>query len=360
MASALSTSDVAAAEPEGAVVVDERPIPAPAPTQPGGPAPAGDEQPALRPLGRRQIIIAVIAWLVVTLIAAVLVWYGLGPLLQDRDQRSLLASFRTEVRQAANQEVSLNVDEDLIVAPESGDPVAILDIGALEVRQVVIEGVGPDQTRQGPGHVPGTAGVGQPGNSGLVGRRGTFGGPFRQLDSIEEGDEILVTTVQGQSVYEVAEVRTAKVRDGSGAVAADEADQADEPDDAPLLPDGTLTTDDLFGPSPDDRLTLVTSASSLPWSSSEATVVVAIMRDLPFEPTPQGGRTNDTDGRSGASGAATQVVLVLLLYAAAIVGAILAFRRFQPRTAYLLAAPVLVVTTILMAEAMLRLVPAWA
>ena len=109
--------------------------------------------------------------------------------------------------------------------------------------------------------------------------------------------------------------------------------------DAPPLPDGRLTTDDLYGPSPDDRLTLVTSASALPWSGDEATVVVATLQELPFEPTPQGGRTNDTDGRSGASGAAAQVLLVVLLHTAAIVGAILAFRRFEPRTAYLLAAP---------------------
>ena len=44
--------------------------------------------------------------------------------------------------------------------PKSG----ILEINAMQLRQVVVEDVGPDQTRQGPGHAPGTAGVGQPGD----------------------------------------------------------------------------------------------------------------------------------------------------------------------------------------------------
>ena len=41
----------------------------------------------------------------------------------------------------------------------------------LRLSQVAVEGVGPEQTRKGPGHVPGTAGLGQPGNAAVVGRR---------------------------------------------------------------------------------------------------------------------------------------------------------------------------------------------
>ena len=59
-------------------------------------------------------------------------------------------------------------------------------------------------------------GPGQPGNSAIVARRSAFGGPFRPLGSLELGDEILVTTTQGQSIYVVTEVRSDEVADGAG------------------------------------------------------------------------------------------------------------------------------------------------
>ena len=184
------------------------------PPPPAPPAPAAARP--LRPIAPRAIAVAAAAWLVVTAIAVPLVLYGIGPMLEQRDQTALMSDYRVAIRQAAAQTNGLPGVELPTRAPETGSPVAILDIPDMKLEQVVVEGVGPQQTRRGPGHVPGTAGPGQPGNSAIVARRSTFGGPFRPLGSLETGDEILVTTTQGQSIYVVTEVRSDEVADGSG------------------------------------------------------------------------------------------------------------------------------------------------
>ncbi len=339
-----------------------------------------------RPVSRGAIAWAAAAWLGVTVVAVVLVLYGIGPLLEQRDQTALLADYRVEVRQAANQSLGLPGVEVPTRAPETGAPVAILDIPALRVEQVVVEGVGPQQTRRGPGHVPGTRGPGQPGNSAIVGRRTAFGGPFRTLGELDLGDEILVTTSQGQTIYEVVEVRSDEVADGSGVTTEDATttttapaarpttgttrpgagepaspaagEEAEDRAETEPLP-AELTTDDLFGRTPDDRLTLVTSAATRPWNTSRATIVVATMRDRPFAPTPQGGRTEADDGRSPDGGAGAALALALLAYLVAVVVAVVLYRTARPRSAYLLTAPPLLAATMLAAEATARVLPAW-
>lgn len=352
------------------------------PPPPAPPLPAGGAAPP-RPITPRAIAVAVGAWLAVTAICVPLVLYGVGPMLEQRDQTALMSDYRVAVRQAEAQTNGLPGVELPTRAPETGSPVAILDIPAMKLEQVVVEGVGPQQTRRGPGHVPGTAGPGQPGNSAIVARRSAFGGPFRPLGSLEMGDRILVTTTQGQSIYVVTEIRSDEVADGAGtrpqpteADTATTTTTAPPPEAPPLsiraaeappappildaaLPEGELTTDDLYGPTQDDRLTLVTSAATRPWNTARATIVIAEMRDRPFQPTPQSGRTAPQDGRGGDASALAPLLLAALAYVVAVVAAVVLYRRARPRSAYLLTAPPLVAATILTAEAVARLLPAW-
>jgi sortase A len=345
-------------------------------------------EPALvrppRAVTPRWIALGVAIWLAVTLVAVVLVLYGVGPLIEQREQTAALSAYRTQIHHAAAEAEGLAGVEVPTQAPEAGTPVAILDIGGIHLEQVVVEGVGPRQTRDGPGHVPGTAAPGQPGNSAIVARRSAFGGPFRRLGRLERGDEILVTTTQGQTVYEVTAVLSAPVADApatapvttttvpdaattdavTDAAAADAADAGAPPTTVRPrtrleIPAGGLTTEDLYGPTPDDRLTLVTSASSWPWARSRATIVVARMTSRPFAPTPQGGRTADDDGRSGDSGVAAPLALAVGAYLVAVGAAIVLYRLARPRSAYLLTAPPLAAGILLTAEAVARLFPAW-
>jgi len=331
----------------------------------------------------RWIALGVAIWLAVTLLAVVLVLYGVGPLIEQREQTSALSEYRAQIRHAAAEAEGLAGVEVPTQAPAAGTPVAIIDIGGIHLEQVVVEGVGPQQTRGGPGHVPGTAAPGQPGNSAIVARRTAFGGPFRRIGRLERGDRILVTTTQGQTVYVVTTVVSAPVADAPATApvttttappdATVDGDAATDADAGATtattvrprtrtrfeIPEGGLTTEELYGPTPDDRLTLVTSASSWPWATSRATIVVARMSSRPFAPTPQGGRTGGDDGRGTDGGAAAPLVLALGAYLVAVGLAIVLYRWARPQSAYLLTAPPLAAAILLTAEAIARLFPAW-
>ena len=87
--------------------------------------------------------------------------------------------------------------------PAVGEPVAIIAIPRIGLDQVVVEGVGAPQLAVGPGHYPGTALPGQPGNSGIAGHRTTHGAPFNALAELVPGDPVVLTTLQGTFTYRV-------------------------------------------------------------------------------------------------------------------------------------------------------------
>jgi len=340
-------------------------------------------------------------WCVIAVVVLGLVLYVIEPLFQERDQGLLLDDYRTSIDKAANQATGLQGVEVPTVAPAFGSPVGVLEIGSLGLQTVVVEGADSATTRVGPGHVPGTAAPGQPGNSVIVGRRTMFGGTFGDLSSMKIGDEIIVTTTQGQSLYQVTDVGRAELTPDANpitapAVAAPTTTTTtipateltasvegavpvpETPVDPALaqtpvestttttvapvessLTGGRLALNSLYGTSTDDRLTLVTSASAFPWNSAEADVVVAVMIGKPFEPTPQNGRMIDQTGNTGDSSSWPIVLLSVIFLVAAIWGSVILYRRSSPRVAYLLTVPPLVVFAILAAESFSRLLPAW-
>jgi sortase A len=300
--------------------------------------------------GRSNTGALVMLWAGVAIAGLGLVVYQLGPLLQQREQHDLLAEYRTEVRHAANESSGLPGTSTATKPPAPGDPVAVMELGALRTQAVVVEGVSPTETRKGPGHVPGTAGLGQPGNAAVVGRRNGYGGTFADLAQLRKGDRILVTTTQGQTVYRVRTVATRTITDPPG----------DDTSSTTAKPDrDAISVDALYGPSKDDRLTLVTSASRAPWNSSDAIVVTARMEGKPFEPTPQNGRSDDESGRNAEHGVWASVVLSVVLYGAAIAAAVLLYRKMRFRIAYILTIAPLVALTVITGETLSRLLPAW-
>jgi sortase A len=73
---------------------------------------------------------------------------------------------------------------------------------------LVVEGITVADLRRGPGHYPGTAEPGQPGNVGISGHRTTYGAPFYDLDQLEPGDAVHLVDRQGREwVYDVIEQR---------------------------------------------------------------------------------------------------------------------------------------------------------
>jgi sortase A len=315
------------------LLADAPPPPPPPPSHFGGVAPARPTVAAGGAPSPQRLRLLLLTWLGALVLGLALVMFGFGPLFQDRVQRSMLREYRVLVDQASNGAV------DPAKTPPLGSAVGIVEIGEVRVQQAVVEGVRSSDTRKGPGHVPGTAGLGQPGNSVVVGRRSAFGGPFGSIGSLHKGDPIVVTTTQGQSVYTVSSVKEVAVR------------QASE-DDAGTVPE-------VYGPSQGDQLTLITSGSKVPWNGGRATVVVAKMRDAPFAPTPQGGRSDRDTGGNPDGDAKAPAVLAMLVYGLAMGASVVLYRRMPTRVAYLLTAAPIVALTIITGETFSRLFPAW-
>jgi LPXTG-site transpeptidase (sortase) family protein len=95
--------------------------------------------------------------------------------------------------------------------PAVGKALAVLDIPKIRLdNKVVVEGVGRDELRKGPGHVPSTVLPGQDGTFGVSGHRTTYGAPFYRLNELTKGDTITVVT--RQAIYTYTVTHTAIVR----------------------------------------------------------------------------------------------------------------------------------------------------
>jgi sortase A len=94
------------------------------------------------------------------------------------------------------------------VAP--GAPVAQIIVPRMNLVAIVVELAGMDDRanlNRGPGHVPGTAYPGMPGNVFIAGHRTTYGAPFGPLDQMRNGDKIILVTAEGKHIYTVYEQR---------------------------------------------------------------------------------------------------------------------------------------------------------
>lgn len=302
--------------------------------------------------------------------ATVVVLYCVGPLVHDRDQRSLMATERTAIADAAHDDEGLYRPKLPTQPPDPGSVVGILAVPVLGLQQAVVEGAGPAQTASGPGHVPGTAGLGQPGNSAVVGRRSGYGGPFGNLGQLRPGDHIVTATTQGQALYIVRTIRTVTVTNPKTPAAAASAPSVTTTTYAHAARKATTThpkvvgepkvsTEQIYGPSTHNQLTLVTSASVAPWNTDQATVVVARLRGLPYTPTPQESRSPSQYGTSGDPTVLAWLILALLALVGTLYAAVALYRRTTVRSAYLLTTAPLLTFTVLAAEAAIRLLPAW-
>jgi sortase A len=100
-------------------------------------------------------------------------------------------------------------------SPRPGDPVFRLEIPTIDLSQIVVEGIGTEELRTGPGHYPSCRpGFGKPlctafseawpGQSRRVivsGHRTTYGAPFWDLDKLNRGDGIITETKWGVFDY---------------------------------------------------------------------------------------------------------------------------------------------------------------
>lgn len=84
-----------------------------------------------------------------------------------------------------------------------GEPIARMLIPKINLDWYVVQGVGRDDLKKGPGHFRETPMPGQLGNAAIAGHRTTYGAPFNELDELAPGDLIQVITTAGSFTYAV-------------------------------------------------------------------------------------------------------------------------------------------------------------
>jgi sortase A len=242
-------------------------------------------------------------------------------------QQQLSDGFRAQLAEGTAPVSEGDVDDVLLA---DGAPVAMLEIPSIGVREVVVEGTDSGSLQAGPGHRRDTVLPGQAGVSVVMGRATAFGGPFARLQELAPGTTFTMVTGQGEQTFETMGVRYA-------------GDPA-----PPALKAG------------ESRLILIT-ARGLPYAP---TGVVRVDARLTSEAQPSGARlttfgTLPASDRELATDTSTVWALVFALQFLLVVelAAVWSFRRIGPRHTWIVFVPVVVLTSLLITNQVVRLLP---
>lgn len=213
-------------------------------------------------------------------------------------------------------------------AIDEGTPVAVLEIPAIGVKQVV-EGTTAALLRGGPGHLRNTGLPGQFGNAVIMGKSWTYGAPFARIGDQRPGQRINVTTQQGPFTYLVRETT-----------------HIDEGDNDAIAPGGA------------HQLTLVTADS---WLRPDGRTAVVADLQGPFQ-VAEPGRPRTVRGDEKGTGGESGVGIALLLWAQALVLVTAAggwaLRRHDRRVTLLLGTPIVIAVVWSLYDTAARLLPA--
>ena len=105
------------------------------------------------------------------------------------------------------KETNLPRTESSGIAVSEGSPLGRIEISAVGLTTMILEGTEEGTLRRAVGHIRGTPLPGQRGNVALAGHRDTF---FRGLRDIRVNDEITLTTLSGSYRYRVDSTKVVK------------------------------------------------------------------------------------------------------------------------------------------------------
>jgi sortase A len=88
-------------------------------------------------------------------------------------------------------------------ANAAGDDLGFVEIPKIGLRERMLEGIDLPILDNGAGHWPGTAMPGEKGNLVLAGHRVSHTHPFRNIDQLEQGDEVFISVSGTKFRYEV-------------------------------------------------------------------------------------------------------------------------------------------------------------
>jgi sortase A len=143
--------------------------------------------------------------------------WGTG-LYTNRVQDDLRQDFERAIREEPQTK---GPSKKFLAQLDPGDPAFELKIPAIDFNKIVVEGVGTEDLRKGPGHYPECrkgfekplctpfpeAWPGLPGRVIVSGHRTTYGAPFYRLNELNKGDEIRTRTLWGDFTYEVTRLQ---------------------------------------------------------------------------------------------------------------------------------------------------------
>src|SRR5436305_151450 len=251
-------------------------------------------------VGRALIFLGVL----ILLFVAYQLW-GTG-ISEAHDQHRLKNEFKTVQQTPPDNRVALP-------ATPEGDAIAIIEIPKISVNKAVVQGVGTEDLKKGPGHYPTTPMPGEKGNAAIAGHRTTYGHPFYDLDALKPGDDIFISTRQGKFQYKV-----------------DHSMNVDPHDVAVLDP----TTDNL--------LTLTTCTPR--FSAAQRLIVVSKLMGLAIEapPPPPAAPTRilAKAGLSGKQAAKAPAIQWGILAAVVFFGTWYLARRWRRWPAYVIGTPI--------------------
>lgn len=282
----------------------------------------------LAPLTRTQLL----ARGALAMVAAVMLGFlvnlvGLSQLQHLISQQQLRGQFTEEL--ASGTAPVSEGDYNGVLLPD-GVPVGRIEIPAIGVSEIIVEGTGSGTLTAGPGHRRDTVLPGQAGVSVILARANAYGGSFGHIQELPPGETISVITGQGESIFKVRGVR-----------------YAGDPAPAPIASDQS-------------RLVLVT-ARGAPYAPSG---VVRVDAELVSKVQAPGARqtnyyTLPTAQRELGSDLSTLWALVFalqfLLLAVAL--ALYSWRLVGGAKAWVVCAPVLLLAGILVADQITRLLP---
>jgi sortase A len=275
-------------------------------------------------IGRTLITIGVL----ILLFVAYQLW-GTG-VSEARDQSRLKNQFKTQATAPTTVPAG---PVHALPPPPVGEAVAIIDIPKINITKAVVQGVGVEDLKKGPGHYPQTPMPGQKGNAAIAGHRTTYGHPFYDLDALKPGDDIIVSTREGKFDYKV-----------------DHSMNVDPHDVAVLNP----TTDNI--------LTLTTCTPR--FSAAQRLIVVSKLVGPALEPLPPAPGTpapelaSEKPGLSGKQVAKGPTIEWGVLAALVFFGTWYLSRRWRRWPAYLLGTPVFLFVLFFFYENVARLLPA--
>jgi sortase A len=212
--------------------------------------------------------------------------------------------------------------------PPEGKAVAILDIPALHLDTVVVEGTSATDLTAGPGLMPGSALPGTPGNTVIAGRRYLYGKPFSALGSLERGETLQIVSSYGTFTYKVLGTHVVE----------------------PGQPDP---------PTEDNRVTLVTSNASLAPSARVVAEATLVSAPVDVHVSSIGLPPLSERALSGDPGSLVPAILWAIALIAGLGFTVRLYRRWR-RTwpIYLMTTPVLLALAVLVFQNLAHLMPA--